>query len=119
MARMFHVSSIRNRASIRQHGLDWSRMGAAPGIAGSRGPEAEGCFLARDQFEAFYFASMNNTGGPVDFWAVDDVDEQLLVDNGCGYEYLPGVIGPQRVTFLRQAEQVPFGESLRGLPPLV
>lgn len=41
----FHVSSSHNRASIGAHGLDWDRMGAAPGIAGSPVPEQEGCFL--------------------------------------------------------------------------
>ena len=35
MTRLFHVSSALNRESILAHGLDWTRMGAAPGIAGS------------------------------------------------------------------------------------
>ena len=29
MARLFHVISVANRASILAHGLDWTRMGAA------------------------------------------------------------------------------------------
>jgi hypothetical protein len=35
---MFHVTDSANRESIRQHGLDWRRMGTALGIAGSRVP---------------------------------------------------------------------------------
>jgi hypothetical protein len=73
---LFHVTSVMNRESILAHGLDWTRMGAAPGIAGSPVPEEDGVFLCRDEFEAGSFVQMNNTGGPVDLWAVADIDEQ-------------------------------------------
>jgi hypothetical protein len=33
-------------------------------------PEEEGVFLCRDEFEAGFFVQINNTGGPVDVWAV-------------------------------------------------
>ncbi len=46
----FHVSSARNRDSIRAHGLDWRLMGAAPGIAGSPVAEQEGVFLSDSEF---------------------------------------------------------------------
>jgi len=49
MVRLFHVSSAANRKSILAHGLDWTRMGAARGIAGSTTPEQEGVFLCRDE----------------------------------------------------------------------
>ena len=52
MTGLFHVTSALNRDSILAHGLDWTRMGAAPGIAGSLTPEEEGVFLCRDEFEA-------------------------------------------------------------------
>lgn len=55
-----------NRQSIAQHGLDWTRMSAAPGIAGSRRPEVEGIFVCRDEEEAEFFLQINNTGGPVE-----------------------------------------------------
>ena len=29
---------------------------------------------------------MNNTGGPVDVWAVEGYDEAQLLDNGSGYQ---------------------------------
>jgi hypothetical protein len=38
----FHVSSAANRDSVLAHGLGWTRMGAAPVIAGSAAPEADG-----------------------------------------------------------------------------
>ena len=98
----FHVTSVENRTSIQHHGLDWRRMGAAPGIAGSRCPEQEGCFLAFDEWTADYFVEMNNTGGPVDVWAVDGVDEETLVTSGEGYDYYPGVIPPARLRLVRE-----------------
>ena len=61
VSKMFHVTSVANRDSILRYGLDWSRMGAAPGIAGSRAQEAEGVFLASDEFEADWFVG-NGSG---------------------------------------------------------
>jgi hypothetical protein len=52
METWFHVSSAANRESILAHGLDWTKMRAARGIAGSTAPEADGVFLCRDEFEA-------------------------------------------------------------------
>jgi hypothetical protein len=92
MALLFHVTSAMNRESVLAHGLDWTRMGTAPGIAGSPAPEEEGVFLCRDDFEAGFFVRMNNTGGPVDVWAVTGVDEQRLVTTGSGFCYLPARI---------------------------
>jgi hypothetical protein len=98
---VYHVTSSRNRASIQAHGLDWRRMGAASGIAGSPRPELEGCFLALDDWTANYFVDLNNTGGPVDVWAVDGVDPARLETSGEGYQYFPGVIPPSRLRLVR------------------
>jgi hypothetical protein len=98
---MYHVTSSRNRASIRAHGLDWRRMGAAPGIAGSREPEQEGCFLAPDAFTADFFVRMNAPGGPVDVWEVTGVDEAELLESPEGFAYLPAVIPPDRLRLVR------------------
>lgn len=84
MARYFHVSSSLNRASIREHGLDGSLMGAARGIAGSASPAVQGIFLGHDH-DVDYFTRMNNTGGDVDVWAVDGVDVDDLLDSPNGY----------------------------------
>ncbi|MFB6837575.1 hypothetical protein [Streptomyces sp. NPDC056361] len=98
---LFHVSSMLNRQSIEQHGLDWTRMGAAPGIAGSRRPEVEGIFVCRGEEEAGFFLQINNTGGPIDIWSVDGIDEGLLLDNGNGFVYLPGRIPAAQVRLAR------------------
>ena len=98
--RHFHVSSVLNRQSITRHGLDWTRMGAARGIAGSHRPEVEGIFVCRDE-DVSFFLQINNTGGPVDVWAVDDVDEESLLDNGNGFFYLPERIPAARIRLVR------------------
>ncbi len=103
--RFFHVTSVLNRASIDAHGLDWRLMGAAPGIAGSPTPEVEGCFLCEDEDVAAWFVrQINNTDGPVDVWAVDDVDEASLLDAGSGFVYFPGVIARDRLTLVSRGE---------------
>ena len=77
-------------------------MGAAPGIAGSRRPEAEGVFLCRGEEEAeFFLQHINNTGGPVDLWSVDGVDGAMLLDNGNGFVYLPDRVPAARVRLVR------------------
>ncbi|WP_234490130.1 hypothetical protein [Streptomyces sp. MBT33] len=98
---LLHVSSVRNRQSIAQHGLDWTRMGAAPGIAGSSRPEVEGIFVCRDEEEAEFLMQINNTGGPIDVWSVDGIDEELLLDNGNGFVYLPDRIPAAHVRLVR------------------
>lgn len=113
MSRMFHVTSSNNRASILANGLDWRLMGPSCGIAGSVTPEQEGCFLCPSEREADWFVRMNNTGGPVDVWAVDGVDEQDLVESPEGYLYLPTTITPDRLTLLRT--DIP-PEDLRSAP---
>jgi hypothetical protein len=95
-------------------------MGAAPGIAGSVGPEQQGCFLCRGDFEVEFFLEMNNTGGPVDVWAVAAVDEAALVEAPEGFQFLPAPISPDGLVLVRR--DVPrvdptFGEdsSIQGL----
>lgn len=77
-------------------------MGAAPGIAGSRGPEVEGCFLCLSLFDVEWFAGMNNTGGPVDVWGVDGIGLDELEVSPNGYNYFPGRIPPGSLTLVRQ-----------------
>jgi dihydrofolate reductase len=45
VARLFHVTCSAKRESVLRHGLDWRRISAARGIAGSRTPEHDGCAL--------------------------------------------------------------------------
>jgi hypothetical protein len=99
---LYHVTSAWNRESIRRDGLDWTRMGAAPGIAGSTNPEEEGIFLCRDEYEATLFTQMNNTGTPADVWQVSGVDMSRLLDNGQGYLYYPNRIPAGQVSLFRE-----------------
>jgi hypothetical protein len=63
-----HATASTNRESILQWGLDWRRMGVAPGIAGSSQPELEAVFL--DHVEAIeFFTRMSRQ--PCDVWEVD------------------------------------------------
>lgn len=73
-------------------------MGAARGIAGSMAPEEEGVFLCRDEFEAHFFVGINNTGGPVDVWAVTGIEEDELITGGSGFCYFPAPIPAAQVT---------------------
>src|ERR1700757_3831478 len=98
MARLFHVSSAANRESILAYGLDWTRMGAAPGIAGSTAPEQEGVFLCRDEFEAGFFVRINNTGGPVDVWGGRGTGGAARLAGGSGFGSSPPSIPPADVT---------------------
>jgi hypothetical protein len=115
MEPLFHVSSAANRDSIRRHGLDWTRMGAACGIAGSREPEVEGIFLCRGESEAAWFVHMNNTGGPVDVWVVTGVGRTELRDNGSGLWYFPGKIPAAQVNLTSwPAADAPQRRASRG-----
>jgi hypothetical protein len=106
----YHVSSSLNRASISEYGLDWRRMGRAPGIAGSRQPEVEGCFLAFGEHECRYFVSMNNTGGPVDVWQVDNVDVAEMRTSMQRYSFYAGTISPDLLTLVQT--DILAGEAL-------
>lgn len=99
METWFHVSSRANRESIRSHGLDWTKMGAAPGIAGSAVPEADGVFLC-EEFHVEFFLRMNNTGGPVDVWQVSGTFEDQMISNGSGFFYFPGRIPATQVSLI-------------------
>jgi hypothetical protein len=107
MTRLFHVSSAANRDSILAHGLDWTRMGAARGIAGSTGPEVAGVYLCRDEFELGFFVRMNNTGGPVDVWAVTGIGEEQLIEGGSGFCYFPAPVPRGQVALADLPAQEP------------
>ncbi len=64
---LFHVTASRNRDSIREHGLDWTRM-TGRGIAGSSGPELDAVFLCDSLDDAEFFIWMGSE--PVDVWGV-------------------------------------------------
>ena len=76
-------------------------MADAPGIAGSRQPEEEGCFLCMNDFEVSFFLRINNTGGPVDVWAVEGINEEELVTPPNGFQYVPRRIPPTQLSLYR------------------
>ncbi len=114
MDRLFHVTSSRNRESIQAHGLDWTRMAGAPGIAGSHTPEQHGCFLCLGEFEMQWFVDMNNTDGTVDVWEVERIDVDDLVESPEGYFYLPRVIPPEQLALWRSDCPRPERPHARG-----
>jgi hypothetical protein len=50
---------------------------------------------------------MNNTGGPVDLWAVDEAADEQWVETDSGFSYLVGTVAVDRLTLIR-----------RDLPPI-
>ncbi len=99
---LYHVTSSLNRESIIERGLDWPWTSLAPGIAGSRRPEQQGCFLAEHEQEADWFVQMNNTGGPVDVWEVQGAEAAALMESPEGYCFYPGLIAPEQLRLVRR-----------------
>lgn len=92
---MFHATASANRESVLRHGLDWRRMGAAPGIAGSTGPELPAVFLCDSRDDVGFFLGMARV--PTDVWAVDVAG--LWVESGpSGWWIISRPIGPERLT---------------------
>ena len=62
-----------------------------------------------------WFTSMNNTGGDVDVWAVDGVDEDAFLENpdGVGFFYVPCAISADRLTLMRRTYP-PTSDSTSG-----
>lgn len=97
--RMFHVTAAVNRDSIRRYGLDWRRMAAAPGIAGSTHPELPAVFLCDEREEIGFF--LNMAGTPTDVWAVD-VDGMWVETGPSGWWIISQPIGCDRLTLLER-----------------
>jgi hypothetical protein len=96
----YHVTPSANRESIRRHGLDWTRMGAAPGIAsGLNVPEEPGSYLATES-EIDWFVEMCNHRELVDVWEVRASGLELVL-TGSGFVMCPSVVPPQRLVLLR------------------
>lgn len=92
---MFHVTATANRESIRRHGLDWRRMGAVPGIAGSTRPELPAVFACDEREDISFFLDIART--PADVWAIDV--RGLWAENGPdGWWIISRPIGPDRLT---------------------
>ena len=91
---MFHATASANRESVRLHGLDWRRMGAAPGIAGSTCPELPAVFVCDSRDDVSFFLGMART--LADVWAVDAAG--LWVESGPnGWWIISQPVGPERL----------------------
>ncbi len=107
---MFHASASANRESIRLHGLDWRRMGAAPGIAGSTRPELPAVFVCDSRDDISFFLHMART--PADVWAVDVA--RLWVETGPdGWWIISQPIGPERLTLAERDAAGPASYRVR------
>jgi hypothetical protein len=103
---LIHFSASANRESIRQWGLDWRRMGAAPGIAGSTRPELPVVFLDEPGLGGI-FRTMGRT--VTDMWAVDVTG--LWIESGPDGWYVHGnPISPARLR-LAEADLPPRSRS--------
>ena len=89
--RLARVTSSTNRTSIDAHGRDWRLMDSAPDITGSTRPEEDGIFVCLSEGDVDFFVRTNNTGGPVDVWAIAAVDEELI-ETGTGFCLVPHAI---------------------------
>ena len=115
MSRLFHVTSSSNRASVDAYGLDWRLMNSASGIAGSTRPEKDGVFVCTDESDIDFFVRMNNTGGPVDVWAIDGVDEEPI-ESGTGFVYIPHEIPREALTLI--SRDIPPSPPDTAPPPV-
>jgi hypothetical protein len=91
---VFHASAVANRDSIRRHGLDWRRMGAAPGIAGSTKPELPGIFICDCMEDVRFFLNMARCAS--DVWSVD-ADGLWRETGPSGWWVISQRIGPERL----------------------
>jgi hypothetical protein len=91
---VFHVTAAENRKSIFRHGLDWRRMTATRGIAGSQEPELPAIFLCESLTETSFFAEMASV--PTDVWAVR-VDGLWVESGPDGWLMLAEPVLPDRL----------------------
>lgn len=108
---VFHATAAANRASIRRHGLDWRRMGAAGGIAGSVAPELPAVFVCDSMQEVGFLLRMART--PSDVWSIQ-ADALWLETGPSGWWIINGAIAPERLRLVASdipahADDLPAG----------
>ena len=95
-----HASSKLNRQSIEEFGLDWDRMGAAPGIAGSRDAELPGVFLDHPECISFFNGMPDESP---DVWLVEARDLWLELGPD-GFWFSPRRIEPLLMRLAKPGE---------------
>ena len=95
---LVHFSASANRESISRWGLDWRRMGASWGIAGSTAPELAAVFLDSAGPHSLFRRMARTT---IDRWGVDVTG--LWIENGPSGWYIHGApIPPERLELLER-----------------
>jgi hypothetical protein len=92
-----HATAAANRESIYRHGLDWNRMGLAPGLAGSTRPELPAIFVCEDLDDVSFLLRMAQV--PIDIWSVD-VDGIWLENGPSGWQVISHPVAEERLTLL-------------------
>lgn len=103
-----HATAVANRESIYRHGLDWNRMGRAPGLAGSTKPELPAIFVATDLGAVSYLLHMSHV--PLDIWAID-VDGLWLENGPTGWDVISRPVSRDRLSLL--VRDIPAGGFTR------
>jgi hypothetical protein len=106
-----HATAAANRESIYRHGLDWNRMGPAPGLAGSTRPELPAIFVCEDLDDVSFLLHMAQV--PTDIWTVD-VNGIWLENGPSGWQVISHPIAQQRLTLL--VRDIPVG-GFKADPP--
>jgi hypothetical protein len=106
-----HATAAANRESIYRHGLDWNRMGLAPGLAGSTSPELPAIFVCKDLDDVSFLLHMAQV--PTDIWSVD-VDGIWLENGPNGWQVISHPVAKERLTLL--VRDIPVG-GFRTDPP--
>jgi hypothetical protein len=111
MARLFHLSSRRNRESIEASGLDPARMKNVPGLAGSVRPEIDGVFVFVTIEDAEFFAgvAVGNHPEGLDLWQIEDAaiptsehgEATGLPVGSRGYPFLPAPVSRDRIRCIK------------------
>lgn len=102
---VYHVTATSNRESIKQHGLDWMRMGGAPGLASNElVPERAGIFVCRDIQEARWFARFAERRFSVDIWSIRS-EGLMLEESEDGFLFCSRPIAPDRLELVDTVER--------------
>jgi hypothetical protein len=71
--------------------------------------------IGREAAEVGFFVGMNNTGGPIDVWAVMGINEGQLIESGNGFRYYPAKVPPSQITRIeRPADDAEPGPQRAG-----
>ncbi len=97
---MFHISASVNRESILLQGLDWRRMGEAPGLFGNREPELPVIWVCEE--DRLWLVG-SDAPFQVDVWAVNCEGLTIHVDEGSQLCYLTDPVPGDRLRLVRRA----------------